>query len=376
MLPRIAGVFGLGLLLGYKNFDRLSGVDTASFDSEEFPDKSIGGTEVNWPKTITDDSAPNIKAIEQFHRNDEAQFKFAEKVAVQKRPRYGLSHYLRGKLGHAYTYTSNPIDVPELFQPIFADNKSNLPARGMLSMFAPHAGEVPNIVRISDFEDSSDIGGNLIQQFNRESERDSAIVDLRSKRMRENAPVEGDVALGNAYVRASGSRIIENERFVIRSIMMSTSEVHPLDGRALWMQIYDKADKTATFCAVGAGRNSSNFMDRMNDKTAGHVFSVMHNSFGRAMRFAAKQGGVPKITDAITPEGWSLTGDLMSSSFQDLDHDDQVLLARRSMATTFDSQARTFAMLRMIRGMEITDVTSEDDDILGVLAKVKDDSDM
>lgn len=348
---KFLGTVGAGIatvFIAYNKIDDAADVTTYPYPKEEFGTRSTGGDLLQW------DVDKPVKAVEDLANDPFKVMQLAEIVAPRARriEGYGETDYLSGQAGHAYFHVSKSQPVPKKLIPLFTDLKSYLPLRGLLSMFPPFGGEVPQVARVNRYLDYTFDETNPID----DSDADRAVIEYRNERMATNVPLSGAIQLGNVFVKASHCNLIANERFVVRYVMMNTSELHALDGRVLWMQAYDIENESTFFYSVGAGRHSIPFIDKVNNHTAGLVFSVMHRSLASMLHIADQQG-VARITDGVSSFAWSKERLLA-------DHD-KALAARRALAASFDVFSRSIALARMVEGMDIVDVPVEDDQSSG-----------
>lgn len=351
-------LFYMRLSLSY--FDMVTGIKIRSYRRDRFHLDSIGSSIVKWNYDNPE------QAVRELTANDgEGVMKFVEVAApYSKKPRKlgasGFTDCLVGQKFHMYAHVSNAVPVPGPFQKIFTNIRSWLPFRGLLSVFPPFGGEVPDIARFSHLvTDDPLTETNLALEW----ERDKQIIEYRQKRLTDDIPVSGPIALGNVFVKGSRGNIREDDRYVVRYALMSTSELHALDGEALWMQVYDKTDQTTTFMAVGGGRNNLWGIDKLNNRTAGLVFSTMHHTFGALMGTVAKSSnGVRELTDGVPGIAWSQSLQLL--------RDNPALGTRRGLAGGFDVLSRVVAMMRRGAGMHVIDSPDGDDDLVEISVTV------
>jgi hypothetical protein len=335
---------GIGALyIGYREFDRAAGVRTYPLPKEDFQKRSLGAQRIKW------DFDKPTRSIELL-ATDENVLALTEEASKRslalKAGDQGVTDYLSGEQGHIYFHVTCSLVVAAMFRPWLADITSYSPLRAMLSMFPPFGGEVPEVPKLGDNPvDEYGIGTRTPEQ---EDAQSKAIVDYRASRLRSNSPLSGIIALGNVFVTGSNCKIASNSRFVVRYMVMSTTDLHPLDGRVLWVLAYDKLAGTTMLYAVGAGRNSMPVLDRMNNHTAGHVFSTMHTSFAKALTVAEAGGGMKRLTDGVADR--NVSRELL------LAEGDNALAARRAMALTFDMFSRMIALMRRVGGTDIVDV--------------------
>ncbi|MEU4565872.1 hypothetical protein [Micromonospora sp. NPDC023956] len=349
-------------------FDLATGIKIRSYQRDRFHTASLGSSVIKWnydnpEQAVRDLTANNGEKVMEFVKEATPYSKESNKLGAS-----GFTDCLSGEKFHMYTHVSNAVPVPTLFQPLFGNTRSWMPLRGLLSVFPPSGGEVPQVPRISQpVIDDSSANSDLSKEF----EHDKALVEYRQKRWAENVPVSGPIALGNVFVKASQGNIVENDLYVVRYSLMSTSDVHALDGEALWMQVYDKRDKTTSFMAVGGGRNNVWGIDKLNNRTAGLVFSTMHHTFGALMgAFAKSNKNVPELTTGVTGIAWSQSLQLL--------RDNPALGIRRGLASGFDVGSRLMAMVRQGAGMNVVDSPGGDDDLVEISVTVDpvDESDM
>ncbi|OZV80179.1 hypothetical protein CA850_15905 [Micromonospora echinospora] len=356
------------LQLSLSQFDLATGVKIRTYQRDRFHTASLGSSVINWnyenpEQSVRDLTAGNGEKVMEFVKEATPYSKKPKKLGAS-----GFTDCLSGEKFHMYTHVSNAVAVPTPFQPLFGDIRSWMPFRALLSVFPPSGGEVPQVPRISQpVIDDSSANSDLSKEF----EHDRALAEYRQKRLTENVPVSGPIALGNVFVKASQANVLESDLYVVRYSLMSTSDVHALDGEALWMQVYDKSDKTTTFMAVGGGRNNVWGLDKLNNRTAGLVFSTMHHTFGALMgAFAKSNADVLKLTNGVTGIAWSQSLQLL--------RDNPALGIRRGLSSGFDVGSRLMAMIRQGAGMNVVDSPGGDDDLVEISVTVNpvDDSDM
>jgi hypothetical protein len=332
--------------ISYRNFDRAAGVKTYPLPKDQFQTRSLGAKRIKW------DFDKPTRSIELL-ATDENVLALTKEAAARslafESGQQGATDYLVGGQYHTYLHVTCTMAVSAMFKPWLADRVSYAPLRALLSMFPPFGGEVPEVPRLGD--NPVDEYGIGVLTPDQEDAQYRAMVEYRKDRLKSNIPLSGTIGLGNVFVAASHCKIASNDQFVVRYVMMSTTTLHPLDGRVLWVHVYDKLAGTTMFFAIGAGRNELPFIDRMNNHTAGHVFSTMHSSFAKALNMAEESGGVKRLTDGVADRGLS----------QELTKGDKVLAARRTMASTFDLFSRMIALMRQMAGMEVVDVPSTTD---------------
>ncbi|WP_141725394.1 hypothetical protein [Micromonospora pallida] len=337
--------------ISMRYFDLFTGIKIRKHQRDRFHTASLGSSIIKWDydnpeQSVRDLTANNGEKVMEFVKEATPYSKKEKRLGAT-----GFTDCLSGEKFHMYTHVSNAVPVPVPFQSPFANIKSWMPFRALLSVFPPVGGEVPEVSRLGHVViDDSMAEGDL----SKEIERDNALIEYRQKRLTENVPVSGPIALGNVFVKASRASILENDQYVVRYSLMSTSDVHALDGEALWMQVYDKSDKTTTFMAVGGGRNNVPGLDKLNNRTAGLVFSTMHHTFGALMGAIAKSNtGVLELTNGVPGIAWSQSVQLL--------RDNPVLGTRRGLAAGFDVGSRVLAMVRQYKGMNVVDVPGDDD---------------
>ncbi|BCL15123.1 hypothetical protein GCM10017556_28620 [Micromonospora sagamiensis] len=354
---RSNALFYMRLSLSY--FDLVTGITVRSYRRDRFHTASIGSSIVKWNYDNPEQAIRDLTA-----NNGEAVMKFVEAAApYSKKPgrlgSSGVTDCLVGEGFHMYTHVSNAVPVPAPFQPVFGNIRSWLPFRAMLSVFPPAGGEVPDLPRFGRLL----IDDPLAEDLTREWEHDHEIVEYRQKRLTGDVPVSGPVALGNVFVKASRATILDGPRYTVRYSLMSTSELHALDGEALWMQVYDKTDHTTAFLAVGGGRDNLWGIDKLNNRTAGLVFSTMHHTFGALMGSVAKSSdGVRELTDGVPGIAWSQSLQLL--------RDNPALGTRRGLAGGFDVLSRVVALMRRGAGMNVVDSPDGDDDLVEISVTV------
>jgi len=346
LLRRLAGVATVATIAyTYHEFDRIARVRTHPMPKADFAKLSLGANLMKWG----DLKKPTVSVVEvtaepqKILQLTELAF---ERGTTLEPEMQGWTEFLTGEAYHAYQHFTRAHPVPAMFQSLFADTTSYLPLRGLLSLFPLFGGEVPSVPKLTD---------NLVDDYgigalspSEEYAHDQAIVEFRTSRMKSNAPLSGPIALGNVFVTASNCGIVSNERYVVRYALMNTTDLHALDGRVMWVLAYDKTACTTMFFAVGAGQHSLPFLDRMNNHTAGLVFSVMHHSFAKMLKVAEKSGGMKRLTDGVS--------EFALSKEQLLAEGDKDLGRRRGMAGAFDGFSRMVALMRQMGGMDVVDV--------------------
>ncbi|WBB79013.1 hypothetical protein O7606_22935 [Micromonospora sp. WMMD882] len=349
--------------LSMSTFDKLTGVAIRGYRRDTFHLDSIGAPVIRWDYKDPEESVRKLTA-----NNGEGVEKLVDEAVPRSKKenslgKAGVTDCLVGEDFHMYTHVSNAVPVPSPFRGVFGDVRTWLPFRALLSVFPPVGGEVPRVARFGQFavDDAAAEGDHLAKEW----ENDRELVEYRQKRLTEDVPVSGPVALGNVFVKASRAAIRENTKYVMRYSLMSTSDVHALDGEALWIQVYDKTDHTTTFLAVGGGRNNLWGIDKLNNRTAGLVFSTMHHTFGALMAsFAKNSDSLRSLTNGVTGISWSQSAHLM--------RENPMLGSRRDIAGGFDVFSRLVALMRRGAGMHVVDSPDGDDDLVEITVTVDD----
>lgn len=218
-------------------------------------------------------------------RDDKKVAKVAVQLHEQATEVDNTVDYLNLAKGHGYVFRSQLYrltDAQRLALEETAEATPNLILRALISGFVGGGGELEKqpatlwekwkLDEFGDFQPAPD----LFAQDPRSAP------SLTQQRIKTDEPVSGPVRLGNAVITVTGARIIGTGHYTIFTQTAVTSVPHPLDGVAQWMMVWNRANNTLTFNAIGVGENPLSIIDGFNVPFAGSVFLTMFRSF-RAM---------------------------------------------------------------------------------------------
>lgn len=279
------------------HIDGFSRVRTYGYDRVDFLEHSYAGRLIRWPDSepyAWRDAQRGIHYLTEHLEGIENLSSCAIKTATDSQTlqafgKFGRTDFVQDIRGHTFVYFSGLREVPMRFRDTFADPDNWWPLRAQLSFFPGGGSEVPDEAALPEIGESSILDEALGTEGR--SRREFTLDQVRDYRQRlidrHDLPISGLIQLGRAQVQASRAGVIANGRFVARYVLMSTTSWHVLDGEALWLQVYDLATDQVIFIAVGAGCNTQQAVDDLNNHICGLVFGTTLHGFVAGLQLSA-----------------------------------------------------------------------------------------
>ena len=329
----VVGVLVVSLI---KNLHRQVGVQEFEMPSAEFATKTPLSKWVEWDPEPKGDQVAKLDALA------------ADRTAIQE---IAVAAFARGKSiksegelftrstgdGHAYEIITKTVTIHEDRRAAAGDSENHKFLRGQLSAFPPFGRQLPQAPPQAEYVDADERNDD---ELTAESRFDRKIWD-------SNTPVAGYIALGRGgNVECDPSGVIhDRERhLIVRYGYMSTRSRHPLDGRALWVNVVNYQTGEMVGFHIGAGKNKVSTVDWLNQPIAAFVFVTMF----RTWTWMLQQPGsdTPTLIGCDPPERQRL--------LTKLNKDEPNLAQCRKIASSLDLMAIGGSALRTLLGGNIT----------------------